>query len=479
VKAPENPTLAGRAGRALGWSLVNTIAARLGTFAIGVALARMLGPAEFGTFAVALVALLAVLSFNELGVSLAIVRWPTDPREIAPTVATISTLASVAIFAVCMVGAPAFCDAMGSPGATNVVRLLSVNVIISGLVATPAALMQREFQGGRRLIIDQVGNWLSALVSIGAAVAGMGAISLALGRIAGASASGGLFFAMSSVRVGFGFDRAIARRLVRFGLPLAGASIVVFSVTYVDQFIVGSLLGPVALGFYVLAFNLASWPINVFSQPVRQVSPAALARLHGDLPAMRSAFLSSLALLAAITLPICAVLAGAAGPIIHLVYGEAWAAAAPVLVWLCLLAALRIPFELIYDYFVVLGRARVVFTVQFLWFLALIPALYAGASVGGTQGAAAAHVAVALLVVLPVYLYELRRAGFDARALGMSVLAPVACAAAAGVVAGITGEMLHIDLLGLAVAGAAGLSVLALQARRMRATLRRLRAVVA
>src|ERR1039458_2807890 len=78
-------TLIGRASRALGVSFINIAAARLGTLAFGILLARLLGPHEFGTYAVAFVALLAVLSFNELGVSLAIVRWPGEPREIAPT----------------------------------------------------------------------------------------------------------------------------------------------------------------------------------------------------------------------------------------------------------------------------------------------------------------------------------------------------------------------------------------------------------
>ncbi|MEO5853122.1 MAG: oligosaccharide flippase family protein, partial [Nocardioides sp.] len=81
--------LADLAAGALGWSFLNTALTRLGTLAIGVVLARVLGPSEFGTFAVALVALMAVLSFNELGVSLAIVRWPGDPLEIAPTVNTL------------------------------------------------------------------------------------------------------------------------------------------------------------------------------------------------------------------------------------------------------------------------------------------------------------------------------------------------------------------------------------------------------
>ena len=72
----------------------------LGTLGIGIVLARVLGPESFGTFAVALVALMAVLSFNELGVSLAIVRWPGDPARIVPTVNTISAAGSVVYLAI-------------------------------------------------------------------------------------------------------------------------------------------------------------------------------------------------------------------------------------------------------------------------------------------------------------------------------------------------------------------------------------------
>src|SRR5215472_2652981 len=93
-----NDTLIGRASRALTLSFISVAVLRFSMLGVGVLLARLLGPHAFGTFAVALVALLAVLSLNELGVSLAIVRWPDDPSEIAPTVATISCISSGILF---------------------------------------------------------------------------------------------------------------------------------------------------------------------------------------------------------------------------------------------------------------------------------------------------------------------------------------------------------------------------------------------
>ena len=473
----KRPTVASRAGRALGLNLVNTMVSRLGTLAIGIALARILGPEEFGTFAVALLALLAVLSFSELGVSLAIVRWPGSPREIAPTVATISMLSSIVFCVVSVAAAPWFCEVMGAPDATSVVRVLAFSVIISGAVAAPAALLQREFRAGRRMLIDQVSNWLGAIVSIVTAVGGMGAMSLGVGRLAGATAGAVLFIWSEPVR--FGWNRKIARKLLKFGLPLAGSSIVVFSVKYVDQFVVGSVIGPVALGFYVLAFNLSSWPIAVFSQPVREVSPAAFARLQHDPSALRSAFIVSLGLLTAVTLPVCLVLTGAADPLIAMVYGLAWTPSAAALGWLGVLAGVRIVFELVYDYFVVLGSTRVVFTVQLVWLIALVPALYVGAHLAGIAGAAAAHVCVALFVVLPLYLVELRRAGIAWRPLAAGVAVPLLCSGAVALVALAAARIIAFDALAVAVACTAALVALALEARRMRAALHQLQAVIA
>ncbi len=465
-------SLLGRASRALGWSFVNTAAARLGTLAIGIVLARILGPEEFGTFAVALVALLAVLSFNELGVSLAIVRWPGEPRAIAPTVTTISVLSSGVIYLACYLAAPSFAAAMGDPDATGVVRILALNVLVSGVVATPAALLQRHFRQDRRMLIDQLNTWVGALTSIGLAVGGAGAMSLAAGRLAGSLVAAVLFVAYSPEPLRFGFDRTQARALFAFGLPLAGSSLVVFAVTNVDQLVVGNLLGATALGFYVLAFNLSSWPVNMFSQPVRNVAPAAFARLQHDPPAMRSAFLASGGLLAAVTLPACLLLAGGAGPIIRFVYGSAWAPAADALVWLALLGALRVLYELVYDYFVVLARSRVVLFVQLGWLVVLVPALVVGANLGGIAGTGAAQVAVAVVLVLPWYLYELRRAGIRPADLGRRMVLPALAGAVAGAGAYAADRLVPGDFWSLAAAGTLAVAVAGPLVYRLRGSLR-------
>src|SRR5206468_3771090 len=153
-----------------------------------------------------------------------------------------------------------------------------------------------------------------AVSSITLAIAGFGAMSLAIGRLGGSAIAMVLFIRSSPTPYRIGLDRRYVRPLLSFGLPLAGASVIVFATSFADQLVAGRLLGSTALGFYVLAFNLSSWPVAMFSLPLRNVAPPTFARLQHEPEALRSAFRGLIGLLAAITFPVCLLLAGAAEP---------------------------------------------------------------------------------------------------------------------------------------------------------------------
>ncbi|OLR90799.1 oligosaccharide flippase family protein [Actinokineospora bangkokensis] len=458
-QAPPSTTAAppgGKVRKALVLSFLNTVTGKLGTLLTGILLARILAPQDFGAFAVALVALSAVLAINELGVSLALVRWPGDPRDIAPTVTTISLVSSGLLYAACFFGAPAFSAALGAPEATGVVRLLCLSVLIDGATAASAQFVNREFRQGVRLVVDLSNLALSTGITVGLALADFGPSSLAWGRLAGNALSALLLFRLVSLWPRPGWDRAQAGPLLRFGLPLAGASLLVFAMLNVDYIVVGNLLGAVALGLYLQAFNLASWPVNMFSTVVRRVSLAAFSRVQDD-PAERELALRRFAQLLALTaLPVSAVLGLLALPIIRTLYGEQWVGAAVALQFLAVLGMARVAGELAYDYLVALGLSGRTLWIQGLWTGALVVALPIGALLDGIRGVAAAHALVAVLVVLPAYGLAVRGTGVSLRGVLAGVRRPVlGCAALCAVVAGVR-LLLGQSLLELVLAGAAG-----------------------
>src|SRR5947209_2442798 len=151
---PATEGIGARVGRGAAWGLLTNIVLRLGSLLSGIVVARLLSPSDYGVYAIGLVALTLLQSFNELGVSLALVRWQDDVRRIAPTVMTIAIGTSSLLYAATFVAAPAYCAAMGSPQAVGVLRLMCLSVIIDGVATVPLGLINRSFRQRQRFVGD-------------------------------------------------------------------------------------------------------------------------------------------------------------------------------------------------------------------------------------------------------------------------------------------------------------------------------------
>lgn len=447
-----------RVRRALSLSLVNTAIGKVSGLLVGIALARILVPEEFGVFAVALVALNGILSFNELGVSLAIVRWRGNPQEIVSTVTTISMLSSALLYVGCWFGAPSFAVLMGAPDATGVVRLLCLSVLVDGMTAAAAQLVNRDFRQGTRLAVDTTNLVITTGVTVGLALGGHGAWSLAWGQLVGNLLSALLLFRLVSRWPRPGFDYRHAVSLLAFGMPLAGASVVVFAMLNIDYLVIGWQLDAAALGLYLLAFNLSSWPVSTFSTVVRRVSLAAFSEVRDHRVRRQDVFVRMAVMLALPSLPACALLSALALPTITTLYGQKWAAAAAALQFLAVFGLVRVFSELAYDFLIALGEARRCLSLQVLWLLGLAVALPVGARIGGIEGVAMGQALVALVLVLPLFLASVARIGIGLGRLGQALLRPVvgclALVAAVAVVRWLTEPSL-VQLLVGGVAGAA------------------------
>ena len=463
---PSNP-LGARIGRALGWIFMDAASARFGTLLIGLALARLVGPAELGVFGIAVVVLLAAHSIGQFGMGTALAVWRNEPERMAGTATTVALTTSLAVYAACYVGAPALAGALGVPSASSVIRVMALSVVVSGLVTAPRAMVQRRAPR-TRVLIEQTDNWLGIAVTVGLAATGHGLMSFAIGRLVGSVASALLFIISSPAAFRIGYRRQGGGALIRSALPFGASAAFAFAITNADQAVVGVLLHTTSLGYYVLALCLASWPITMFSQQVRDAAPVAFARFRRGPQIMGSAFLSSANLLAAVTLPVCVLLAVLAGPIVQAIYGPAWATAAPVLAWLAPLATLRVFYALANEYFAVLAPTRRRLVFQLVWLVCLVPALVVGARWRGILGVAMAEVAVALLFLVPWYLAEVRPRVIWPRRPGRGFAFPLGVAAAVGVIAAGAHRLAPPGRLELAIGAAAAAAAMALLLYRLR-----------
>ncbi|MEU6739459.1 oligosaccharide flippase family protein [Streptosporangium sandarakinum] len=447
-----------QAGRGLRWSVLGNLVMKAGSFVMSLVLARLLAPEDFGVYAIALAASQFVLYVNDAGVIAAVVQWRGRLEEVAPTATVVAIASSAALYGVFWVVAPYFAEMSGNEGATGVIRVLSATNLVYGLTAVRSAALMRRFQQDRLTRANLVGFCVNAPVTIGLAAAGAGAYSFAWGQLAGATVTGVLVVVLARVRISAGLDRAVAGRLLTFGLPLCVSLGIEGVLLNADSVIVGDTLGAAPLGFYLLAFNISSWVPGLVGTAIRYVALPGFSRLaEEDRGSLSRGVGRAVPLLVSVVLPIAVVLGTLAPSVVVLLYGERWAPAAEVLRFLAILMVVRMLAALAVDILAAMGETRSTVWLNLGWAVALVPALMIGARVDGIRGAAIAHAAVALLVALPLTALALHRAGVAVAPLASALVRPLLGGALATAV---TTALAHvtpdIPFVRLCVAGGAG-----------------------
>ncbi|MFZ4518202.1 MAG: lipopolysaccharide biosynthesis protein [Microthrixaceae bacterium] len=437
------PGLGTKVRRGAVWSAGSVVVMRFANIALMAVVARLVAPAEFGLFTVALTVHAFVTSVAELGVASAVARSDLDIDRIAPTVATISIVTSFTLGALMFGFAQNLADLMGSPDAAAPLRVLSLTVVMIGPFAVPGAQLQREFRQQRLFLASVVSFVVSSGVLMVLALNSDGAMAFAWSRVVGTAITGWFLVTGVSKHYWPGFRRSEVSPLLRFGLPLAGANLLSQLLLNVDYVFVSRISGAAKLGLYTLAFNIASWPTAVIGSMLNGVVlPAfsAVKQTDGALgPAMHKATRSVLAVAAPIGFTTLAL----ATPLVATVYGAKWLDAAPVLQILSLYGVIFVTCVLFANIIIAMGRTGVLMIVQVVALAALVPTIALGLHRLGLVGVGVAHIVVICAVTLPTYLVAVRRTTratplLLARAAGPPVLAAAVAALAAAAVSSLT-----------------------------------------
>lgn len=461
VSATSEDRLGSLVRRGLVWSAASNLTLRFGTVAVGIALARLLSPEDFGVYAVALTVQAVLMSFADLGLSAGLIVSDDPDREA-------STAGGLGLAAGCLSALGMFLVAeplamlLGSPDSAPAIRWLALTLALAGAGIVPYAMLQRRFAQREIFFIAVADFVVSTTVTLGLILAGWGVIAIAIGRVVAQSLVLVLQYRAAGVRPRFALDRVMVGPVVRFGLPVAGTTLLSLLVLNIDNVVVVRVAGPVELGFYVLAFNVASWPMSALGQVVRSVSLPAFARsrdVADDGGAVRA-----ISLAWGFALPAGACLAVLAAPLVVSVYGDRWQPAVPLLVALGIFGALRVLFDVVAAFLLAHGRSALVLWIQIAWCAALIPTLVLATRAGGAVGASWSHLLVGCLVVVPAYALALSREGLSVRSLALGMLRPTLCVVPAGVAGALVVRSVDspwLALLGGALAGAVVYAALA------------------
>jgi O-antigen/teichoic acid export membrane protein len=424
-----------RAARGTLWVGLSSWLNRLMMLAVIAVLARELSPREFGVLSIGALCSNILTIIGTLGLADALVYQRDRIKEAAGTTLVAATVAGVVIGLALAMAAPSIARYFRVPDATGIIRAYGLIVTLNVVKQVPFAVLTRDLAFDRRFIPEAVPAVVGGLVSIGLALSGAGVWSLVIGDGVRSVLSLLLCFIVLTDRFGFAWHTDAAVELWRYGKHVLATQGFDFALQNVDYALVGRLLGPVALGYYSLAFRIAILPFLTITYVIAGVALPYFARLATDLERVRNAFRSIFAVSMAL---ICLL----GGGLIFLapslqVLGVEWAPSVPVARWLGLYVCLRSGAHLIHALLAATGRPGVDASLRGAWVVLLALSIAAVAR-HGIIAVAAVQAVVAGVLLLGYVVAAVRFASIRGRRLALDLGRQAIVTAIAGsVVAGL------------------------------------------
>jgi O-antigen/teichoic acid export membrane protein len=409
VEIPETPpTLRQQVVSGVGWKIATVVVVQVTRIVVGVILARLLVPRDFGLASMALLFVGVASVFTDLSFGQALIAR----REITERDRSTAFWTTLAAGAVCagsgVAAAPLVADFFSTPAVSHLFAVTSILFLITAFSSTQVALLTRELQFRSLQLREMAGTVLGGVVGVVLAFAGLGPWALVVQALTTEGVSLVLVWRFSPWRPRATWSAESFRRLGPFAGKTSGARLLGYVNLNADNFLIARFLGAAPLGVYSVAYNVMFAPLARLATPIQQVLFPAFALIAADRPRAGTAWLRGSRIVAAITVPAFVGLAVVAPDFVPVVLGHRWHKAIPVLQLLCIAGLSQSLQTLNHSMLQALDRAGAL--LAFMIFSAtLTVSAFAIGLHWGVVGVAAGF-AVARTTVLPVFTTIVSRA---------------------------------------------------------------------
>jgi PST family polysaccharide transporter len=308
------------------------------SFLVFLVIARTIGPADYGIFALALSLLTLLTIVQYYGFADAIIQRTQIDNRFLDTVFWCDVVLALCLVAIAQVAAQPAARLFASPLLEPLIRVLSIVCLLQALVTVPTALCRRALQNQVLAVRTALSYVIGGSVGIVMAVRGYSVWALVVPQLVQYVV---IFFVLNlwtEWRPGLRFSRGELRDLIRFAGHFMFANGLRLSTDRISQVAVGLFADPVGVGCFALALRIISTANGLTNHPVERVTLPVLSRFANDLPAFRETYQKMILVVNSVWAPAATGLGISAPILIRVFFGEHWVPAGPVLQAMCFTA---------------------------------------------------------------------------------------------------------------------------------------------
>lgn len=329
------PSLKDKTIKGTFWSAADAFLGQGITFVVGIVLARLLSPEEYGMIGICLIFTTILNGIVDSGFSNAIIRKKEATNDDYNTMIITNMVVSIVLYALLYFLAPLI-SSFFQMELTSIVRVIGLVLIINGLSLTQQTNLTKKIDFKTKTKASIVSAILSGAIGIGMAYAGFGVWALVAQLLSKQTVYTIALWILNRWMPNFHFSVESFKYMWGFGWKLLVSGLLDRLWAQMYQVVVGKFYNAATLGQYTRGREYA----NIFSANitsiVQRVTYPVLAEVQDEKERMVSAYRKVIKVTMFVTC-VCMISLGAvAEPLIYCLIGEKWHQAATFLPLICI-----------------------------------------------------------------------------------------------------------------------------------------------
>lgn len=360
------------------WSAVDNFAAQAITFLVGIILARLLTPAEFGLIGMLAIFISVSETFINSGFTNALIRKNDATETDYSTVFYFNLAAGITLFLILLFSAPLIGQFFNEPQLIPIVRVLAIGLIISSLTIIQRTTLTKRIDFKLQAKISLISGILSGIIAIIMAYKGFGVWSLVVKTLSAQAITSLLLWLWNRWRPTLVFSRKSFKELFSFGSKLLASGLIDTLYQNMYYVIIGKFFSPADLGFFTRAKGFVDLPSTNLDAVMTRVTYPVLSQMQDDKVKLKAGYKRMIKSIMFISSVLLIGMAAISEPMIITLIGEPWRKAILYLQIISFIGMLYPLHALNLNMLQVLGRSDLFLRLEIIKKIISIPAIVIG-----------------------------------------------------------------------------------------------------
>ena len=376
--------------KGVAWSGIDNVARFGVSFVVSIVLARLLTPDDYGLIGITAVFTAICQTLVNAGFTNALIRKKDASDSDYNTAFIVNLAISLTLYVVIFFGAPFIADFFGRQELIDLIRVLSLGMIIGALALVQQTRLTKRIDFKSQTKITVIASVVSGLIGILLALVGLGVWALAAQQLLSQLIRTVLLWYVNRWLPKFEFSLTSFRELFGFGWKMMVSGLIDTIWGELNQVVVGKIYSPATLGQFTRAKQFSSLFSSNLTGVIQRVTFPVLSNIQDDKERMVAAYRKIIRTTMFASAIGMFFLAAISEPLIFCLIGSKWCQAAIFLPLICIGGSLYPLHAINLNMLQVLGRSDLFLGLEIIKktiaivpllvgvYIGIIPMLYTG-----------------------------------------------------------------------------------------------------